>query len=207
MKHALGVGLVVLAVTVAPGFAQQPTYNKPAQPDNKQTTKPPDKPVNPSATKAATPGAMAADERFVKNVAGDNLAEVELGQMAVTKASSDQVKTFAQRMVDDHGKANDELKALVSSKNITLPAMVDAKHKAAHDRLSKLSGAAFDRAYMREMVAGHQVAVNAFRTESRIGKDADIKAWAAKTLPTIEEHLKMARETSGRPVGTTGSKK
>jgi putative membrane protein len=211
MKYSLRVGLVIFAMGIAPAFAQQPTYSKPNKPDSKQTTPPASKPVNPPATKATTPHASmpaaGTDERWVKNVSVDNLAEVELGQLAATKASSDQVKSFAQHMVDDHGKANDELKSIVASKNITLPAEPDAKHKAVHDRLSKLSGAAFDRAYMREMVAGHRMAVNAFRTESKTGKDADIKAWASKTLPTIEEHLKMAQETTGRPVGTSGTKR
>jgi putative membrane protein len=180
---------VILAMGIAPAFAQQPA-----------TT-----PANPAQTKAAPHAAASPDAHFVQHVSVDNLAEVQLGQLAATKASSDQVKSFAQRMVDDHNKANDELKSIVASKSITLPTEPDAKHKAVHDRLSKLSGAAFDRAYMQEMVNGHRGAVTEFRTEAKTGKDAEIKAWASKTLPTIEEHLKMAQETS-RPVGTSGTK-
>jgi putative membrane protein len=107
-------------------------------------------------------------------------------------------------MVDDHGKANDELKTLAQNKSITLPTTLDPKHKATVDRLSKLSGDAFDRAYMTEMLKDHRKDVAAFKTESTSGKDADIKAFASKTLPTLEEHLKMAQDTN-KAVGTSGT--
>jgi putative membrane protein len=112
-------------------------------------------------------------------------------------------------MVTDHGKAGDELKTLAQSKSITLPSDVDPKAKATRDRLAKLSGAAFDRAYMQDMVTGHRKAVAAFKKESTAGKDPDVKAWATKTLPTIEEHLKMAQDISRSvgAVGTSGKKK
>jgi putative membrane protein len=134
------------------------------------------------------------------------MAEVELGQLASQKAQSDQVKQFAQRMVQDHGKANDELKSLAQQKNITLPTELDAKHKATHDRLSKLSGAQFDRAYMQDMLQDHRKDVNEFRKESQSGRDPEVKAWAAKTLPTLEEHLTLAQTASRGAVGTSGSK-
>jgi len=134
------------------------------------------------------------------------LAEVELGQLASEKASSDQVKQFGQKMVTDHGKANDELKSLAQSKNITLPTDTDAKHKATRDRLSKLSGAAFDRAYMQDMLSDHRKDVSDFRKESQSGKDPEVKAWAAKTLPTLEEHLQLAQSASRGAVGTSGNK-
>jgi putative membrane protein len=148
---------------------------------------------------------MAADDTFVTKAAKGGMAEVELGKLAADKASSDTVKKFGQRMVDDHGKANDELKTLAQSKNITLPSEIGPGEKALRDRLMKLSGPAFDRAYMKAMVDDHVKDVNEFRMESKSGKDADVKAWAAKTLPTLEEHLKMARDTNGT-VGTSGKK-
>jgi putative membrane protein len=142
---------------------------------------------------------------FAKKAAQGNMAEVALGKLAQQNAQSDDVKKFGQRMVDDHGKANTELKTLAQTKNVTLPTELDAKDKALRDRLMKLSGAAFDRAYMRAMVADHVKDVNEFRMESKSGKDAEVKAWAAKTLPTLEEHLKMARSANGA-VGTSGKK-
>jgi putative membrane protein len=148
---------------------------------------------------------LAADEAWVMKIARGGMAEVELGKLAAEKASSDEVKKFGQRMADDHSKANDELKTLAQSKNITLPSEIGAEEKALRDRLMKLSGPAFDQAYMKAMVSDHVKDVNEFKVESKNGKDPEVKAWAAKTLPTLEEHLKLARSTNGA-VGTSGKK-
>jgi putative membrane protein len=141
---------------------------------------------------------MGADSAFVMKAAQGGLAEVKLGQLATQKASSQDVKSFGQQMVDDHSKANDELKQLASAKGVTIPADLDPKHQATHDRLSKLSGAEFDRAYMQQMVNDHRETVNDFRRESKSGSDSDVKAWAAKTLPTLEHHLQMAESTAAK---------
>jgi putative membrane protein len=195
MKYAMSVGAVVLAMGAAPAFAQQPT--SPARPQTQPGSR-----AQGSTHQAGA--RMAADQHFVMEAANGGMAEVELGKLAADKASSDEVKKFGQRMVDDHGKANDELKKLAENKNITLPTAPDAKHKATIDRLSKLSGEAFDRAYMQEMLKDHRKDVSEFRTESKSGKDADVKAWAAKTLPTLEEHLKLAQDAN-KAVGTSGT--
>jgi len=140
----------------------------------------------------------SGDHTFVMKAAEGGLAEVALGNLAKDKASDPAVKSFGQQMVDDHSKANDELKQLASSKGITLPAEPNAKDKAEHDRLAKLSGEAFDKAYMRAMVSDHRTDVNEFRKESQSGADSDLKAWAAKTLPTLEHHLQMAESTDAK---------
>ena len=101
---------------------------------------------------------------------------------------------FGQRMVMDHGKAGDELTTLAASKQVTLPASVDAKHKAKHDNWRSSPAQQFDAAYVREMVAGHKKAVEAFTRESASGKDSEVQAWATKTLPTIREHLAKIEE-------------
>jgi putative membrane protein len=145
-----------------------------------------------------------SDQQFVTKAAAGGMAEVELGKLAQEKGSSDQVKSFGQRMVTDHGKANDELKSLAQSKNITLPSDMDPHEKALRDRLAKLSGAAFDRAYMHAMLMDHKKDVNEFRHESTMAKDPEIKSFAAKTLPTLEEHLKLAQDAN-RAVGTSGT--
>lgn len=137
-----------------------------------------------------------ADTAFVTKIAEVGTAEVELGKLALQKTQRDEVKTFAQQMVDDHSKAGDELKALATAKNITWPAGLDAEHKALRDRLSKLSGAAFDQAYLQAMVDGHRKVAGEFRTETKSGADAEVKAWAAKTQPTIDAHLKHAETVS-----------
>jgi putative membrane protein len=116
------------------------------------------------------------------------------------------VKKFGQMMIDDHSKGNDELKTLAASKNVVLPSEVDPQDKATRDKLAAMKGEAFDREYMSMMVAGHRRVVDSFRAEDKSGTDPDLKAWVNKTLPTIEEHLKMAQDTN-RTVGTAGVKK
>ena len=141
-----------------------------------------------------TAPATRSDTDFVNTVAMDGMAEVELGHLAMQKAKSPQVKQFAQRMVADHSKANAELKQLASNKNITLPTEPNAAQKADKDRLSKLSGAEFDREYMSLMTSGHNKAVAAFEGEARDGADAAVKNWATKILPTLKEHQSLAKD-------------
>jgi putative membrane protein len=155
---------------------------------------------------AADGAALApADKTFAMHAAQGGLAEVQMGKLAAQNASSPDVKQFGQRMVDDHGKANDELTSWASKNGVTLPTDLDAKHKADHDKLAKLSGAAFDRAYMAAMVADHNKDVADFKHASTTAKNADLKAWAAKTLPTLEEHQKMATETNAKVKGSAGT--
>jgi putative membrane protein len=144
------------------------------------------------------------DQRFVYQTYSNGLAEIQLGELAQQKAASNEVKQFGQRLATDHGKANDELKPIASAKSIMLPTAMDAKHRAAADRLSKLSGSAFDHAFMQDMVAAHREAVKNFANMSQTAKDPDVKAFAAKTLPTIEAHLKQAQSIH-TAVGTSGT--
>lgn len=174
-----------------------------------------------SATSAATSGAKAPataaskkanpDHSFVEKAAMGGMAEVELGNLAQQKASSEEVKQFASRMVQDHGKANDELKQIASAKSIQLPTALDKKHRADIDRLGKMSGAQFDRAYMSHMVDDHKKDIADFKKEASGGKDSELKAFASKTLPTLEEHLQLAQKTNdavkkgGASASATGS--
>lgn len=138
-------------------------------------------------------GLDSADRTFMKKAAQGGMAEVELGKLASERASSPDVKKFAQRMVDDHSKANDELKQVASSKNITLPDSLDAKDEATKQKLSALSGAEFDRAYMSDMVTDHTQDVAEFRRESASAKDSAVKTFATQTLPTLQDHLREAK--------------
>jgi putative membrane protein len=151
-------------------------------------------------------GSMSAqDQKFMMDAAKGGMMEVELGRLAAQKATNADVKAFGQRMVDDHGKANDELKGLASKKSVTLPATMDAKHQAMHDKLAKMKGAAFDSAYMAHMVSAHAQAVALFQKESKGGADPEAKAWAAKTLPTLQEHHKMAQSIAAKLKGSKES--
>jgi putative membrane protein len=142
--------------------------------------------------------AASADQTFVTKAVGDGLAEVQLGKLAVERAASPDVKPFGQRMVDDHGTANRELLALVEPKGITVPTAPDHTHQQAAARLAKLHGAAFDRAYIRQMVQDHEADVKRFRTQAKRGRDPELKRFAAHTLSTLETHLTMARTLAKR---------
>jgi len=138
------------------------------------------------------------DRDFLMDAAMGGMMEVELGRVAAQQAASEGVKQFGQRMVDDHSKANTELMTLATSKGITLPTERDAKHKEHVTKLSAMSGAEFDRAYMNMMVSDHNKDVAAFEKESAKGGDPDLKAFATKTLPTLKEHQQMAKALHGQ---------
>ena len=131
---------------------------------------------------------------FAKKAAAGGRAEVKLGQLAQRNGLSEAVKAFGRRMESDHSKANDQLMAVASKDNITLPTGMDKKDQAAYDRLSKLSGREFDRAYARDMVTEHEKDIAEFNKEANSGGNPDVKSFAAQTLPTLEDHLKMARD-------------
>ena len=136
---------------------------------------------------------QTGDTDFLTKAAQGGLAEVELGKLASTKATNAEVKKFAQQMVDDHSKANAELKTLAGQKNFSAPTEPSAKQKSLMDKLNGLSGAEFDKAYVEAMVDDHEEDVELFKAQSQDGKDADVKAWAAKTLPTLQKHLDMIK--------------
>jgi putative membrane protein len=139
-------------------------------------------------------GRMAdADRQFVERAAGAGMAEVELGQLAQQKASSQQIKVFAARMVQDHSKANEELKQLAQAKGMTVPAAGAKAHRGEMDKLNKLSGADFDKQYVSHMVSDHRKTVAEFKKASESAQDLDLKAFAGKTLPTLQDHLNQAQ--------------
>jgi putative membrane protein len=145
----------------------------------------------------APAGMSSQDHKFVMEAAMGGLMEVELGRVAAQRGTSEAVKQFGQRMVDDHSKANEELMSLASSKGMTLPTTLDEKHQKDVTKLSGMSGAEFDRAYAKEMLSDHTKDVREFERQSTRGGDPDIRAFAAKTLPTLQEHLQMARALPG----------
>lgn len=143
-----------------------------------------------SMKSAATSSPVSKDDSaFVLTAAKDGMAEVNAGKMAQQKASSPRVKSFADMMVTDHTKAGDELASIAKTKNITLPTAPDADAQKMADDLGKKSGKDFDKAYVKGMVEGHEKAVKLFTDASQNCKDADLKAFATKTLPTLKMHL------------------
>lgn len=139
-------------------------------------------------------GGTPTDAGFVTNASGAGLAEIEAAKLADTNAGSDKVKTFARQLVADHTKANEELKSLAAGDRgyatAESPPPADQKDINA---LKMLNGAAFDKEFAKVMVADHQKAVAIFEVEVEKGSNKDLQAFASKTLPTLKEHLKMAR--------------
>jgi len=165
-------------------------------------------PQTPPAAQSRTQGNVvtqsgSADIEFILKAAEGGMAEVELGRVASERAQSDEVKKFGRRMVDDHGKGGEELQKIAQSRGIKLPSDLEAKDKALRDRLAKLNGKTFDRTYMRNMVSDHKMDVAEFKREANSGRDPEVKAWAAKMLPTLEDHLKDAQ--SANKAATTGA--
>jgi putative membrane protein len=132
---------------------------------------------------------IKSDTVFADKAAIGGMAEVALGKMAAAKGASAAVKDFGSMMVMDHGKANAELMEITKKENITLPAGLDAEHQAKSDSLSKLSGKAFDKAYVAAMVEGHQKTLALMQSEASGGKNVALKAFAAKTAPVVQTHL------------------
>lgn len=137
------------------------------------------------------------DRNFVMDAAMGGMLEVELGRLAVQNGASEAVKQFGQRMVDDHSKANQELMTVASSKGMTLPTALDEKHQKDVTKLSGLTGAEFDRAYAKMMLQDHEKDVKEFEKQSTRGGDPELRAFATRTLPTLQEHLQMVRQLPG----------
>jgi len=185
--------LIVASALIAGPQAQTPPRATP------ETPRPVQDPATPTAEKPHTDhaaGATDADAAFVKKAADGGMAEVALAKLAQEKASNADVKSFAATLEKDHTAANDELKEVASKKNITLPASPSKNHQALHDKLAKLSGAEFDKAYVSAMLEDHQKDVREFARVSSASGDADVKAFATKTLPTLKDHLKQVQDLS-----------
>jgi putative membrane protein len=144
------------------------------------------------------------DYKFVTDAYQAGNTEVSLGQMAQQKAVDQTVRDFSQRMVQDHQKANQELTQLISQKGATVPEASNKKDDEMTTHLQGLTGPDFDTAYIKCMVTDHKKAVKEFERAADKADDADLKAWAAKTLPTLQEHLRLAESaettiTSSKP--------
>jgi putative membrane protein len=175
MKQCMGTAAVAagLVLLVAPVWAQQQQQGQQKQGEQRLDTK---------------------DASFVKEAANGNMLEVKLGEHALRTTSNPDIKKFAQRMIDDHGKANKELQSVAGNKGITFPTDLDSNAKQQLDKFSQLKGADFDKQYIMQMVKDHEQDVSEFQKASQNLQDADIKAWVMKTLPTLNEHLREAKQ-------------
>ena len=135
------------------------------------------------------------DKKFVKCTAEGSLYEVKLGELAMTNGKSIEVKTHGKHMVEDHSKANSELKELAGKKGIAFPTTITDKAMKHYDKLANKRGEDFDKAYTKCMMMTHKMNICKFKKELKKGSDTDIKAWAASTLTTLENHKVMTKET------------
>ena len=134
------------------------------------------------------------DRKFVRDAALGGLTEIELGKLATDKGSTAAVKQFGQKIIDDHKKANEDLKRLAGAQSLSIPDSLDKKHQSRVDKLAKLTGAEFDHAYVKDQLKDHQQVVREFQDEAKYGSDAAVKDFAAKALPALQEHLAMVKE-------------
>ena len=138
-----------------------------------------------------TPRAGVNDGLFAQTAAISGMSELNLSELGVQKATDAELKKFSQRMIDDHTRMNNELKALAARKRITLPLAVDTRSQFCVESLAGLSGEEFDRCYAKAQMVAHMEACAAFEAEAERGQDPDLKALAKKGLPVIKEHYKM----------------
>jgi putative membrane protein len=174
--------LLTTTAVVAVGLLATPIFAQTAQPSLPTTT-------------SAKDALDQEDQTFVREAAIGGMAEVELSKIAQKSENSD-VKRFAERMIEDHTKANEQLTSIATGLGIDIPKTVDSEHERMRARLQTMHGKAFDDQYAHDMVEDHNKAVTLFQQEERSGNNAELKQFAQKTLPTLEEHQRMALELS-----------
>lgn len=236
VKGVLGLSAAAALLAVVTGYAQTPATDNGQPGANSQSTAGQATATQPATTGSGQTGATGtaagtgqagttasgtgatanlarSDQKLIKDLAQANMAEIEAGRMAKSKSQNEQVKNFAQQMIDDHTKALDDVKQLAQSKGVTLPTELDRTHKRQADRMAALSGDAFDRAYLeRAGVADHKKTHAMLQRAQSRAKDPDVKALVARTLPIVDQHMtavqQLNRDTargSGKTQGTTGS--
>jgi putative membrane protein len=234
VKGVLGLSAAAALLAVVTGYAQTPATDNGQPGANSQSTAGQATATQPATTgtgqtgatgtstgqagtTASGTGTMAnlarSDQKLIKDLAQANMAEIEAGRVAKSKSQNEQVKNFAQQMIDDHTKALDDVKQLAQAKGVTLPTELDRTHKRQADRMAALSGDAFDRAYLeRAGVADHKKTHAMLQRAQTRAKDPDVKALVARTLPIVDQHMtavqQLNRDTArggSRTQGTTGS--
>jgi len=166
----------------------QPGYPPGASPGMSRPTDP----ITGEATREGTPTRID-DKAFLRRVAVDDMMQVELGKLAAEKGSSDAVKQYGRKMADDRQKAHEEVTQLASKQGITIPETLDSKHKGKVEKLAKLDGQNFDKAFLKEVTHDDGEDVADFQAETNGGSDTAVKSFATRILPMIQAHAQMAR--------------
>jgi putative membrane protein len=196
MIPSLTAALVALALGAAApaALAQSSPQDKRAQSSQPQSGRQAQSASEPQ--KAA--GLSKQDRQYFRDMAQANLAEVETGKLAQQQASSGEVKQYAERMVEDHGRMMQEQERMAGAKGLQMPTQPKKEHQAAVQKLKKAKGEQFDRAYMSQMVQDHEKTLKLVQQAAKNAKDAELKAMAQKAEPDIKEHLQLAKDLSDR---------
>lgn len=141
-----------------------------------------------------TAQATAAEKMFIKKAADGGMTEVELGKLAAEKGGSDAVKDFGNEMVKDHGKINDNLKEVAAKMNVTVPTKISAKHQATIEKMSAMSGADFDKAYVPAMIKDHEMDIAEFEKADKMVKNEDLKKFIEDSIPMMKDHLEKIKK-------------
>ncbi|MBC7835055.1 MAG: DUF4142 domain-containing protein [Phycisphaerales bacterium] len=139
-----------------------------------------------------------SDSAWIQDVAQGGMSEVRLSEMATTQAQSEEVRRFARRLVNDHTNANNDLRTVARGEGVTLPGTLDTHHREMAQNLARSNGTDFDRGYLRMMVDNHNKTVEKFEAAAAGASDAEVRAFAERTLPTLREHQRMAKEIADR---------
>ncbi|MGB8782143.1 MAG: DUF4142 domain-containing protein [Terriglobales bacterium] len=145
----------------------------------------------------------SADQGFISSAAEANLAEIDTAKMVIQKSSDPAVKDFANRMATDHTQANEKLANVAEMNGIKLPTEPGITERNQKSELQKLSGAKLDDAYLRDELQGHKEAISAFENEIEHGRNQEVKNYAAQTLPTLQDHIRIAEDIVGK-LGLSG---
>jgi putative membrane protein len=151
-------------------------------------------PLQRSLAEDASAKPTSAEKAFITKAADGGMTEVELGQLAAKKGGSDEVKNFGSKMVKDHGKINDDLKQVAGKMNVEVPAKISAKHHALIQKMSGMSGADFDKAYVKEMVEDHEMDIAEFEKAQKEVKNEDLKEFIDDSLTVMKDHLEMIKK-------------
>lgn len=191
--------LVAVGLFTSLGFSAVAQTTRPVTPSTRPAT-----PSNRQATPSRNSQLTALDRQFIMDAAHGGMAEVQLGQLALEKSTDPNVKQFAQQMIQEHTRANQELMQLAAQKGVTPPTTPGPKYEAAMMRLQQLSGKSFDQAYMMEGgLNGHLESAAVYQRQVGLGQDPDLKAFANKILPRVQGHLEMAASMTGAKVAET----
>ncbi len=199
--------LALMGLMALPGYAQGSSQSSSSGSANAQN-QPAMSSQSQSGSMGQSNGAQATSKQeFIKKAAQDDMAEIQVAQLALQKSNNPQVKQLAQKLIDDHQQNQSKIKDLAQKENVQIPDKVDQKHQAKLDHLKKLDGDQFDRAFLQMQVKDHERDVREFKDKAANAQDPDVKQYASQTAPVLEQHLDMARSAMQNEKSNTSSKK